>query len=128
MKLLLFAVLSGIILSAAPVFAADKNDSPGHRLVDGTAWSQSSLAEKRAYIMGISDLLSVEYLYQIKSGKVPTDKQTTIQESYRALEKVSIEAAIRSIDAFYKAKPDQKALPVLGAIFIQLIEPKTKKN
>ena len=43
-------------------------------IVDGALWSQSSKVEKKAYLIGVSNLLSVEYAFQNRNGNPPSDE------------------------------------------------------
>ena len=91
-------------------------------LADGELWSKSSVFEKKAYIVGISNLMVVEYLYQEGANKKPTDDQTIIRRLYNAAEDVTLDGIIDQIDQWYEKHPDKMKEPVLVVIWQELVE------
>ncbi len=90
--------------------------------VDGTMWKKSAPVLKRTYLVGISNLLVAEYLYQ-KDWGPPPDNQTSIQRFYEGLDNDTLDAAVERIDAWYEANPNQLDTTVLEVIWVQLVEP-----
>lgn len=91
-------------------------------LADGELWSKSSRPEKIAYIVGMSNLMVVEYLFQEGANKKPTDDQTIIQRLYDAADGITLDGMISRIDQWYKTHPDQMKEPVLVVIWQELVE------
>ena len=102
----------GIAL-CAPAALADGD------FVNGTHWAASKKDEKLAYLLGISNLMSADYLLQNKGGKA---RGSAIPELYEALESVSVEQAADAIDAWYSANPDRKNQSVLDVIWLTYVE------
>lgn len=105
------------LLAAAP--AAADGDVP---FVDGEMWLSSTKSAKRAYLIGISNLLSAEYAFQQKFGP-PPDNQTAIQRLYEEIDDETLDGTVARIDAWYKSNPDEKSEAVLGVIWIDMVEP-----
>ena len=96
-------------------------------LVDGATWKKSAPILKRAYLIGVSNLMTAEYLYQKELGP-PPDNQTTIQRLYEEIEASSLNEAIDRIDQWYEKNPDQLKEPVLVAIWLDMVEPNLKEG
>jgi hypothetical protein len=91
-------------------------------LVDGDLWTESSLAEKKSYLVGAGNLMVVEYLYQEGSKQVPSDDQTVIQRLYAATDGVTLDELISQIDQWYQKNPDKMKEPVLVVIWREIVE------
>jgi hypothetical protein len=77
---------------------------------------------KRAYLVGVSNLMSAEYVYQKEFGP-PPDKQTTIQRLYEEIDEVTLDGAIDRIDKWYEDHPDQLDMTVLEVIWLDMVRP-----
>jgi hypothetical protein len=91
-------------------------------LADGELWSKSSRLEKVAYIIGVGNLMVVEFLYQEGAKQKPSDDQTIIQRLYDAADGITLDGMIERIDQWYKTHPDQMKEPVLVVIWNELVE------
>jgi hypothetical protein len=90
------------------------------RAVDGHLWSASSVAEKRAYLIGIANAVAVNRALQAKRGTV--DPQSPNNRIEAALDAGTIDGAVDRIDDWYKANPDQKGAPVMGVIWLSMVK------
>jgi hypothetical protein len=106
-------------LVSLPATGLASEDVP---LADGELWSKSSRPEKKAYIVGISNMMVVEYLYQEGAKQKPSDDQTIIQRLYDAADGITLDGMIERIDQWYKTHPDQMKEPVLVVIWNELVE------
>ena len=91
-------------------------------LVDGTLWTESSPVEKKSYVIGMANLMVVEYLYQEGSKQMPSDDQTIIQRLYDATEDVTLDGIIDLIDQWYKNHPGQLKEPVIVVIWNEFVK------
>ena len=91
-------------------------------LADGTAWAASTEYEREAYLVGVANMLSVEYIVQSKAEQAPTDKQSSIGRWWNALESVTINQVMAEVDAWYAANPDKMSEPVLVVIWNSYVE------
>ena len=90
------------------------------RVVDGNLWASSSMGEKRAYLIGVANTVAVNRALQVKRGHV--DMQSPNNRIEAALDAGTIDRAIERIDAWYKANPSQKSAPVLGVVWMSMVE------
>ncbi len=90
-------------------------------LVDGSIWRKSSQTEKQSYIIGVSNLLSVEYAYQQGSKPPPSDEQTIIRRLYEDVDEVTLDGVIARIDQWYKDNPGMINRAVLDVIWVDMV-------
>lgn len=90
------------------------------RMVTGEHWLQASAAEQRAYVMGILNVAMVEYQL---SGDKPKHR-TTVNKLVKGLDGMTVAQIVDTIDAYYKANPDQQQTPVVEVIWFQIVVPK----
>lgn len=114
----LFGVAT-LVVSAPP-----KGQTQDVPLIAGDVWTKSSMIEKRSYIIGASNMMVVEYMYQMESGKVPTDDQTLIQRFFNGAEGTTVDGVIHEVDQWYKENPSEKSRPVLAVIWKDIVQPK----
>ena len=89
------------------------------RVVDGNLWASSSLAEKRAYLIGVANTVAVNRAIQVKHGKL--DPQSANSRIDAALDAGTIDRAVDKIDAWYAANPSRKDAPVLGVVWMSMV-------
>jgi len=109
---LLAAALIGLAL-ATPAQAE-------FRQIDGTLWQQSSTEQKDAYLVGVVNTLAVYQEVQRRKGAV--DEQAALTRYLRAADATTIEAIRLRLDRWYADNPSRRNTPVLGAIWIGLVE------
>ena len=82
-------------------------------LVDGKLWTESTQAEKKAFLVGISNLLNVEYAYQVRGINPPSNEQSIVPRLYEKIDDVTLDQAIRRVDQWYAKNPDKMNKPTL---------------
>ena len=92
------------------------------RLADGNDWKMSSDSERNAYLVGISNMISVGNAYDIK--KVPGVDGTFMRQAHQGLSGTTIPEAIQRVDAWYRSNPDRLDVPVLSVLWIDIVRPK----
>ncbi len=115
-RLLRRCVIAAVLLTAGPAFASDVP------FIDGKLWEDSAPVLKRAYLIGVSNLLNAEYALQKEFGP-PPDDQTSIQRFYDSVENVTLDGAIERIDRWYEQNPDQMDTTVLEVIWLDMVRP-----
>ena len=90
--------------------------------VDGESWKKSAPILKRAYLIGVSNLMSAEYAYQQEFGPPPV-MQTAIQRLYEEIDDVTLDQAIERIDKWYEAHPDHLDTTVIEVIWLDMVRP-----
>ena len=92
------------------------------KLADGNDWNKSSDSERNAYLVGISNMISVGNAYDMK--KVPGEDKTFMRQAYQGLRETTIPEAIRRVDAWYRANPGRLDVPVLSVLWIDIVKPR----
>ncbi|NEX94748.1 hypothetical protein [Caulobacter sp. 17J65-9] len=92
------------------------------RLADGRDWQRSSPEVRRAYLAGVSNMISVGARYDAKHD--PGQADTFSQRAQKGLDGFTVDAAIQTVDAWYKAHPDQLDKPVLSVIWVEMAKPR----
>jgi hypothetical protein len=107
------------LLGLAQASSADENAVP---FVDGKMWGETAPVLKRAYLVGISNMLGAEYLYQKEKG-FPSDKKSSIRRVYEGIDEMSLDECIQRIDAWYEKNPDRKQESVMEVIWLDMVAP-----
>jgi hypothetical protein len=88
--------------------------------VDGNVWRASSLDEKRAYLVGVANTVDVHRELQIRRGTL--DPEAPLNRVFDAFDEGTIDNAIERIDNWYGADPARLDTPVLGVVWLGLVE------
>lgn len=89
--------------------------------VNGTHWSDASTVEKRAYLIGMANMIEAERAYRRKTA--PDAPASLSDRTAQGIDDVSIDTVRERIDAWYAANPSRLETPVLGVIWIDLVKP-----
>ena len=108
--------LIGAILTAIP-FTLN-----AFRLADGNDWNNSTDSERNAYLVGISNMISVGNAYDTR--KIPGEDRTFMRQAYLGLKGTTIPEAVQRVDAWYRSNPDRLDVPVLSVLWINIVKPK----
>ena len=122
LRRILVVACVGIVVETTSSQAAAE-DVP---IVDGTLWMQSSDVEKRSYVIGAGNFISIEYLYQSKAEQPPTYHQSSVPDFYKYTDGLTLDEIIEAADNWYKNHPDDMDTPVLTVFWDTLVEPKIK--
>lgn len=115
----------GPLLVAAALFACGAAaQTPGQTqaqtgaqaLADGRNWQDSSMEQRRAYLVGVSNVISVGARYDSKHLAAGAD--TFALRAQRGLVGARMEPAIAIVDAWYKAHPNELSTPVLSVVWL----------
>ena len=116
---LLRALVLGTALTLLPL--------AGHaiKLADGTDWKNSTATERAAYLVGVSNMISVGNAYDQK--KVPGQDKTFMRQAARGLAGTTVAEAVERVDAWYAANPGRMDVPVLSVLWLDIVRPRMKK-
>lgn len=89
------------------------------RQVDGNIWLASSADEKRAYLMGVANVVAVNRALQVKHDELDPDAANN--RISMAIDQGTIDGAISRIDNWYDADSSRLGTPVLGVIWLALV-------
>jgi len=96
--------------------------SHAFHLANGNDWKNSSQPERAAYLVGISNMISVGNAYDQR--KVPDEDKTFMRQAARGLSGTTVPEAVRRIDAWYAANPGRLDVPVLSVLWIDFVKPR----
>ena len=114
-------LLTTIALSISFISIGLAEDIP---LVDGNLWLESSIDNKHSYLIGVSNLLAIEYGYQKASKQPVTDDQSIISRFYGDVDDLSLDETTRRIDQWYQKHPDKLNKAVIDVIWVDMVESK----
>lgn len=116
-------LLVALLMLAAPAAGVAAEGT----FVTGTEWIKSTPELKRAFMLGVSNLMSAEHKVQAASRRRLTDKQTAIPRLWRAASTLTLDQAIAVVDKWYADNPDKLGETVIGVIWLTLVkEPKPR--
>jgi hypothetical protein len=115
-KLTTLLLLACLVIPGTTVLAGDME------IAAGKHWMSSSLAEKRAYLFGIGNLLQIERAmigdeYQAMRGS------SIVPVMLDGLADVPLEDIIMQLDSFYADNTDQHNRPVIEVLYLELALP-----
>jgi len=108
-------LVAAALLAAAPLVAH------AQRMADGNDWGRSSDAERRAYLVGVGNMLAAGYGYDTK--RLPGQDNTFSRTAMRGAAGTTIPQAMERIDAWYRANPDKLGRPVLAVLWAEVVKP-----
>jgi hypothetical protein len=94
-------------------------------LVTGKQWIDSSEQMKKAYLVGIANVMQVDIAYQ--AGNPPPDAQSIIPRFARGLKGQTLDTVREALDRWYAAHPDQLQRPVIETIWFEMVAPALQK-
>ncbi|MNK18464.1 hypothetical protein D3C87_366710 [compost metagenome] len=109
------------LLFAPPSMAAEPEAAP---IITGKHWTESDANLKKAYLLGMANVLQVEQAYQQRRA-VP-DTQTLVPKFSRGLQNQTLDSVRDSVDRWYAANPTQLDRPVVETIWFEIVVPATK--
>ena len=115
--------IAGLLFGLFFVFTSTQSMAEEIPLVDGKVWAESSATGKKAYIVGISNLMSVEYAFQKNSKQPPKDDQSIVRRLFENSDEATLDGIIKRIDQWYKKNPDQTDKAVLNVIWVVMVQP-----
>ena len=93
-------------------------------VVTGEIWVKSSEEVKKAYLVGIANLLQVENAYF--GANPPTDAQSFVPRMIRGLRGATLDGVRTGLNDWYANNPDKLQRPVLETIWFVVVVPGLK--
>jgi hypothetical protein len=90
-------------------------------LVTGKQWTESSEQMKKAYLVGIANLVQVESAYY--DDKPPGDTQSIVPRLAKGLRGHTLDSVRQRVDNWYAAHPDELKRPVIETIWFDMVIP-----
>jgi hypothetical protein len=109
-----------LAMAAAPVRAADV------QVVTGEQWTQSNEAVKKAYLVGLANMVQVQIAYH--GTNPPADAQSFIPRMAKGMQGESLDSVRQKLDNWYAANPTKLKRPVLDIIWFEMAVPGLQKK
>ena len=108
------------------VFAAGRGAADEVPLATGEHWTKSTAQIKKAYLVGIANLLQIERAYY--GSDPPTDAQSLVPRFVRGVEGQTLDSVRETLDKWYQAHPDQLARPIIETIWFEVVMPELRRG
>ncbi|MDM0019313.1 hypothetical protein [Variovorax saccharolyticus] len=95
-------------------------------LVTGEQWTTSSEAVKKAYLVGIANLVQVQSAYH--AANPPPDAQSFVPRLAKGMQGQTLDSVREGLDRWYAANPTKLKRPVLDTIWFEMAVPGLQKN
>ena len=94
-------------------------------LITGEHWTKSSEQLKKAYLVGIANVVQVETAYA--GSNPPAEAQSVVPRLAKGLKGHTLDSVRDALDAWYAAHPDRLQRPVIETIWFELVVPGLQK-
>ena len=94
-------------------------------VVTGDHWSKSTEQVKKAYLVGIANVLQVEAAYQ--AANPPAMTQSLIPRAAKGLQGQTLDSVQQKLDSWYAANPTKLQRPVIETIWFEIVVPGSPK-
>jgi hypothetical protein len=118
------ALAAAALISVAPAAVNAQAAAPQQRFANGNDWTGASMEERRAFVFGIANAISVGIGWDERH--VPAGQTTFSRRAGAGLAGVSLGEAVRRIDAWYAANPGKMETPVVAVIWLAIAKPRLK--
>lgn len=94
-------------------------------IVTGEQWTASSEEAKKAYLVGIANLLEIERAY---AGNMPVDSKDIAPRFAKGMQGQTLDSVRQGLDNWYAANPTRIQHPVIETLWFEMVVPGLKKN
>ena len=94
-------------------------------VVTGDQWSKSTEQVKKAYLVGIANVIQVETAYQ--AANPPATTQSLIPRAAKGLQGQTLDSVRQKLDSWYAANPTMLQRPVIETIWFEIVVPGAPK-
>lgn len=121
--LVMFALVGLLLFSVGSGFAqgAMENSDPD---IDGKVWLHSTDSDKRAFLLGVSNGVVLEYHLRTKRGEEPSRFVTGWVAAFKDARWSEM---VGKVDAYYASNPTKLRRNVLDVVWHEMIAPNLKK-
>ncbi|MFV0456767.1 MAG: hypothetical protein ACK5NQ_17590 [Pseudomonas sp.] len=105
-----------LLLLPISTFADDKASA---LVADGNDWMQSASTERRAFLIGVTNMLIAEAAYAKRHGLSAPPMGAALTQGIAELKLPDIEARI---SAWYEAHPGERSKPVMGVLWQNIVK------
>jgi len=112
------AVIACAALATLPT-PASADEIP---IITGKQWTQSTEPLKKAYLVGIANILQVEAAYHAEHA--PPDSESLLPRISKGMTGETLDSVRDQLDSWYAANPDRLNRPVIETIWFEMVLPK----
>ena len=96
-------------------------------IVTGEHWTKASIEQKKAYLVGVANVLQVETAYE--GTNPPPDTQSIVPRFVKGLKGggYTLDSVREGLDRYYAANPDKVQRPAIEVIWFEMVVPGLKK-
>jgi len=95
-------------------------------LITGEHWVKSTDQMKKAYLIGMANMVLVEIAYE--GSNPPSDAQSIVPRMVKGLRGQTLDSVREALDKWYANHPDQLQRPVVETLWFELVVPGLKKT
>ena len=95
-------------------------------VVTGELWMQSTDQVKKAYLVGIANVIQVDTAYH--AANPPSDAQSIVPRVAKGLKGHTLDSVREGLDRWYAANPDRLQRPVIETIWFEMVVPGLQKT
>ena len=95
-------------------------------IVTGEHWTKSSEEMKKAYLVGVANVLQIELAYE--GANPSSDAQSIAPRFAKGLKGQTLDSVRQALNDWYAAHPDRLQRPVIETIWFELVVPGLRKN
>ncbi|MEX3985136.1 hypothetical protein AB4Y45_39935 [Paraburkholderia sp. EG287A] len=117
-------LLSLLFLSLAMMGSVAR--AQGIPIVTGQQWMASTDAEKKAYLVGIANLLDIERAYAYAGNTV--NSNDIAQRFGKGMQGQTLDSVRQGLDSYYTANPAMIQHPVIETLWFQMVVPGQNKS
>lgn len=99
----------------APVWA-----QPAPVVIDGNLWLSSPAEVRKAFVIGVGNMLMLETAYAKKKGTTPS---VAAEMAASALNGLTLDQVTDRISRWYEMNPGRRDMPVIGVMWVDMISP-----
>jgi hypothetical protein len=89
-------------------------------VIDGDLWMSSSLEVRKAFLVGVSNMITLESAYSKKKG-TPAPVAGALMTT--ALDGLTLDEISSRVSKWYEANPGRRNMPVAGVIWVDMVKP-----
>ncbi|HUH94912.1 MAG TPA: hypothetical protein VL742_17425 [Casimicrobiaceae bacterium] len=95
-------------------------------IITGEHWTKSSEEMKKAYLVGVANVLQIEIAYE--GANPPADAQSIAPRFAKGLKGQTLDSVRQALNDWYAAHPDRLQRPVIETIWFELVVPGLRQN
>ena len=116
------------LVAAGVAFAASSGLARAQEvpIVTGEHWTTSSETVKKAYLVGLANVMQVETAYF--GSNPPSDAQSFVPRMVRGLKGQTLDGVRQKLDEWYAANPGRLQRPVIETIWFEMAVPGLRKQ